>query len=99
MMKRLAEDTGMDIWICTGLRGTAKHRYLPRYAFEESDRQLADRWIREIREGIGGIRARFVKLGIDGGINGASALRQNHRPRLRGQRMFGGDDAMARDHH
>jgi phosphotriesterase-related protein len=71
LMKRLAADTGMDIWICTGLRGTAKHRYLPRYAFEESDRQLADRWIREIREGIGGIRARFIKLGVDGGINGA----------------------------
>ena len=71
LMKRLAEDTGMDIWICTGLRGTAKHRYLPRYAFEESDRQLADRWIREIREGVDGNRARFIKLGIEGGINGA----------------------------
>jgi phosphotriesterase-related protein len=72
LMRRLAEDTGLDIWICTGLRGTARHRYLPRYAFEESDRQLADRWIGEIREGVDGVRARFIKLGIDGGINGAS---------------------------
>ncbi len=72
LMRRLSDDTGIDIWICSGLRGTGGHRHIPKYAFEENAEQLARRWIDEITSGVDGVKARFIKLGIDGGRHGAT---------------------------
>lgn len=66
VLRRLSEATGLHIVTNAGLY---KEPFLPPYAFAESADQLADRWIAEIREGIGdtGIRAGFVKIAVNPG--------------------------------
>ena len=65
LMKRLAGATGIDIWTNTGLYGAAAHKFLPAFAREESAEQLAARWIAEFRQGIDGVKPRFVKIGVN----------------------------------
>ena len=66
VLRRLSEATGLHIVTNAGLY---KEPFLPPYAFAESADRLADRWIAEIREGIGetGIRAGFVKIAVNPG--------------------------------
>jgi predicted metal-dependent phosphotriesterase family hydrolase len=66
ILRRLSETTGLHILTNTGLY---KEPYLPPYAFTESVEQLAERWIRESREGIDGtgIRPGFIKIAIQPG--------------------------------
>jgi len=66
LMARLAEATAIEIWTNTGIYGAAKHRYVPAFAREETAEQLARRWIREVREGVDGVRPRFIKTGVSG---------------------------------
>ncbi len=67
VLVRLSEETGLHFVTNTGLYGARTNRFLPPYAFTESARQLADRWIREAREGIEdtGVRPGFIKSGVD----------------------------------
>lgn len=64
----LAEATGLHLVTNTGLYGARTNQFLPPYAFTESARELAARWIREAREGIEGtgVRPGFIKSGVDG---------------------------------
>lgn len=66
ILRRLSEATGLHILTNTGLY---KEPYLPPYAFTESEDQLADRWVRESKEGIEGtdIRPGFIKIAINPG--------------------------------
>ena len=66
LLARLTEATGIEIWTNTGIYGAAKHRYVPAFARQESAQQLACRWIREVREGVDGVRPRFIKTGVSG---------------------------------
>ncbi len=64
LMRRLAEASGLEIWINTGLYGAAGHKYVPAFARQESAAQLAARWIGEARGGVDGVRPRFIKTGV-----------------------------------
>lgn len=63
LLKRLSETTGIHILTNTG---QYKEPYLPAYAFEQPAEQLAEGWIREVREGIDGtgVKAGFIKIAI-----------------------------------
>lgn len=69
LLRRLAEATGLHLVTNTGYYGAAGNKYLPRHAYQESADELAERWLREWREGIEGtgIRPGFIKLGTDRG--------------------------------
>lgn len=66
ILQRLARETGLAILTNTGLY---KAPYLPPYAFEEDADALAQRWIREWREGIEGsdVRPGFIKIAVNPG--------------------------------
>lgn len=69
LLKRLAEQSGLNIVTNTGYYGAAANKFLPRHAFRETEAQLAARWLREWRDGIddSGIRPGFIKLGVEKG--------------------------------
>jgi phosphotriesterase-related protein len=65
LMTRLSDATGIEIWTNTGLYGADNHKYLPEYARRETAEQLATHWIEEARRGIGGVKPRFIKIGVN----------------------------------
>ena len=67
LLKELSRISGLNILTNTGLYGASDNKYLPEYAFRESAGELAQRWIREFREGIAGtgIRPGFIKIGVN----------------------------------
>lgn len=67
ILKKLAQQTGLHIVTNTGYYGGANDKFVPAHAYRESDRQLADRWIAEWKNGIEdtGVKPGFVKIGID----------------------------------
>lgn len=69
LLRTLSVATGLQIITNTGYYGARNDQHLPPHAFTESADDLADRWIREWREGIGetGIRPGFLKIGVDPG--------------------------------
>jgi len=67
LLAHLSDATGIEIWTNTGLYGAGNHKYLPEFAREETAEQLAGRWIEEARQGIDGIRPRFIKIGVNNG--------------------------------
>lgn len=69
LLNYISEQADVHILTNTGYYGAAKDRYIPEHAYQESSRQIADRWIREFKAGIGdtGIRPGFMKIGVDEG--------------------------------
>lgn len=69
VLRALSERSGLHILTNTGYYGARNDAFLPEHAFEESAETLAERWILEWREGIGGtsVRPGFVKIGVDPG--------------------------------
>jgi phosphotriesterase-related protein len=69
LLKRLAEASGLQILTNTGYYAAVQGKYLPKHAHTESAADLAARWLREWKDGIGGtgIRPGFIKIGVDGG--------------------------------
>lgn len=69
LLRRLSEASGLNIVTNTGYYGAANDIAVPRHAYAETARQLADRWTAEARLGIEGttVRPGFVKIGVDGG--------------------------------
>ena len=68
LLHRLSEASGLHILTNTGYYAAANDKYVPEHAWRESPRDIAQRWIREAREGVDqGIRPAFVKLGVDAG--------------------------------
>jgi phosphotriesterase-related protein len=65
LLRRLQDETGIEIWTNTGLYGARDHFFLPDYAKTESAEQLARRWIEEARKGAEGMKPRFVKIGVN----------------------------------
>jgi phosphotriesterase-related protein len=66
-LRILAEKTGLNIVCATGIYGAAKQRFIPDYALRESAEELAERYAREFREGIGdtGIKPGIIKTGVN----------------------------------
>ncbi len=73
ILKTLADSSGLNLVTNTGYYAAADDRYVPDFAYAETYRQLAQRWINEFDNGIDdtGIRPGFVKLAFDGGAPSA----------------------------
>jgi phosphotriesterase-related protein len=69
LLQRLSKASGIQILTNTGYYGAANDKYVPKHAYSESPVELAQRWTREVREGIDGtgIRPAFMKIGVDSG--------------------------------
>ncbi len=67
LLRRLQDATGIEIWTNTGLYAARNHEFLPDYAHQESAEQLARRWIAEYRNGVDGMKPRFLKIGVNRG--------------------------------
>jgi predicted metal-dependent phosphotriesterase family hydrolase len=69
LLKRLSHASKIQILTNTGLYGAAEDRYIPKYAWQETSEQLANRWIAEAKGGLDGtgIRPAFQKIGVDSG--------------------------------
>lgn len=67
LQKKLSELSGLHILTNTGYYGGSDHKFLPAHAFEETADQLAERWVKEWKEGIDGtgIRPGFMKLSVN----------------------------------
>lgn len=66
LLARLQDATGIELWTNTGIYGAADRKGVPPYAFQESAEQLARRWIAEWKNGVGGVKPRFIKTGVNG---------------------------------
>ncbi len=71
LLARLADATGLEIWTNTGLYAARNHQFLPDYAKTETAAQLARRWTMEYRQGVDGVKPRFLKIGVNDGPLGA----------------------------
>ncbi len=67
LLRRLSDATGIEIWTNTGLYSARNHAFLPEYAKRETSEQLARRWEKEWREGVDGVKPRFIKIGVNRG--------------------------------
>jgi phosphotriesterase-related protein len=69
LLRRLSEASGLHLVTNTGYYGFGGGKHLPAHAYEETARQLADRWTREFRRGIDGtgVRPGFIKIGVHAG--------------------------------
>jgi phosphotriesterase-related protein len=69
LLKALAEKTGLHIITNTGYYGAVNNKYLPAWAKEETDKQLAHRWTTEFKQGIenSGVRPGFIKISVNEG--------------------------------
>lgn len=67
LLRRLQDATGIEIWTNTGLYAARNHEYLPDYAHTESAEQLARGWVAEYRNGVDGMKPRFLKIGVNRG--------------------------------
>ena len=69
LLRRLSQASGLHLVTNTGYYGAANDIAVPKHAYAESPRQLADRWTAEALRGIEGtgIRPGFVKIGVDAG--------------------------------
>ncbi|MGH3487100.1 MAG: hypothetical protein ACRDP8_04155 [Actinopolymorphaceae bacterium] len=67
LLARLADASGIDIWTNTGVYGAAERVGVPSYARELTAEQLAARFVAEHRDGIAGVRPRFIKTAVRDG--------------------------------
>ncbi len=67
LLKKLSEESGIQILTNTGLYSAYRGNYLPKYAFTETAEQLATRWIDEAENGIEGtgIYPGFIKIAVE----------------------------------
>lgn len=67
LLRHLSEASGLAILTNTGLYGAVQNKYIPAYAYDLSAEELAERWIKEFKEGIGdtGIHPGFIKISVD----------------------------------
>lgn len=67
VLRQLATETGLHLLTNTGYYGGAGDKFVPKHAYEETAEQLADRWVKEIEDGIegSGVKPGFIKTGVD----------------------------------
>lgn len=67
LLRRLSEETGLQIITTTGYYGAAREKYIPRHAYDETAELLSQRWIDEWKNGIEGtgIKPGLIKTGVD----------------------------------
>lgn len=67
LLARLQETSGIELWTNTGLYAARNFLFLPDFAHTETAAQLTRRWAREARDGVEGMKPRFIKIGVDRG--------------------------------
>lgn len=67
LLEKLSTISGLNILTNTGYYGGSVNKYLPAHAFTETEKQLADRWINEFKNGIDGtgLRPGFIKISVN----------------------------------
>ncbi|MEP0712161.1 phosphotriesterase [Algoriphagus sp.] len=67
LLKKLSEQSGIQLITNTGFYGAVEGKYLPDFAFTESAEQLSRRWIVEFENGIEetGIKPGFIKISVN----------------------------------
>jgi phosphotriesterase-related protein len=67
LLKKLSQETGLNILVSTGYYAAQKHKYLPASILEENPDELADRVVGEWENGIAGsgIKPGFIKIAVD----------------------------------
>ena len=67
LLQELSKLSGVNILTNTGFYGAVDNKFVPRFAFDESAGQLAERWINEWEHGIGGttVKPGFIKIGVN----------------------------------
>jgi phosphotriesterase-related protein len=69
LMKILAEKSGIQIITNTGYYSAVGAKFIPKHGFTESAEQLAERWIKEAKNGIEntGVYPGFIKIAVERG--------------------------------
>jgi phosphotriesterase-related protein len=69
VLKKLSQETGMNILTTTGYYGAVDEKFLPPHTYTESVEQLTARWVNEWKNGIDdtGVRPGIIKTSVDGG--------------------------------
>jgi phosphotriesterase-related protein len=69
LLAQLSQASGLQIITNAGFYGAAGGKYVPRFAYSETAKEIAGRWVGEFRNGIPatGIRPGFIKIGVDAG--------------------------------
>jgi predicted metal-dependent phosphotriesterase family hydrolase len=69
LLAQLSQASGLQIITNTGFYGAAGGKYVPRFTYSETAKEIAARWVREFRDGIppAGIRPGLIKIGVDAG--------------------------------
>ena len=83
LLRRLSEQSGLNILTTTGNYAAVEYRFLPQYVYDSSPEVLARRWIDEWIHGIDGtdVRPGFIKLGFN--WSSAERCREKLDPRRR----------------
>jgi len=68
ILKKLSEQTGMQLITNTGYYGAGNNRFIPNAFYEMSAQELSSLWIEEFENGIeeSGVRPGFIKIAVDG---------------------------------
>ncbi len=76
LLQQLASKSGLTIITNTGYYGAVGNKYLPEWAFTDSDEQLATRWIKEFEFGIDNtnVKPGFIKISVDAADEGLSDI-------------------------
>ena len=69
LLRRLSQASGLQIVTNTGFYGAAQNKYVPKFAYSETQQQLAARWVKEFEQGIppSGVRPGIIKIGVNSG--------------------------------
>lgn len=67
VLKRAAQESGLNIFTVTGYYTAVKQKFLPAHAYTETAEQLATRWINEWKHGIegSGVYPGLIKISVD----------------------------------
>ncbi|OFX29553.1 MAG: hypothetical protein A2W90_23145 [Bacteroidetes bacterium GWF2_42_66] len=67
LLKRLSEETGLQILTNTGFYGAQNNRFIPEHVLKMTPEMISTFWIAEFEQGIEGtgIRPGFIKIGVD----------------------------------
>ncbi|MCX7795231.1 MAG: aryldialkylphosphatase [bacterium] len=67
ILYRLSEESGLNIVTNTGYYGAANDKFIPRFAYDLREEDIANLWIDEWKEGIEdtSIKPGFIKTGVD----------------------------------
>ncbi len=67
LLKRLSVQSGLNIITNTGYYGGSDNKFLPAHSFKESAKQLSQRWLNEVNNGIDGtsVKPGFIKISVN----------------------------------